>query len=82
MTNTDKILNELEDRFKVDPLSIYSRAADAIALQQEICDKLFRSLIKMLPLAEPLLTPSEQMIIQESLTSYQMLTTFFGDNND
>lgn len=80
--NHENVLQELEDRFKVDPLSIYSRTADLICLQQEICSKLFRSLNNIFPKIELLLSDSEQMIVQESLASYEMLNTFFGGVNE
>lgn len=80
--NLEEVLEELESRFRVDPLAIYEKAADAIALQQQICDKLFRSLAGVLEKTEPFLTPSERSIIQESLASYEMLTTFFGVQHD
>lgn len=80
--NCDAVLRELEDRFKVDPLSIYVKAADALALQQEVCDKMFRALNKVFDQAGRLLTSSDQMIVEESLQSYEMLTTFFGAEHE
>ena len=80
--NTERIMQELEDRFKVDPLDIYAKAADAMALQQEVCDKMFRALTKLFEQTEPMLTSADRMIVQESLQAYEMLTTFFGETND
>ena len=80
--NNENVLQELEDRFRVDPLAIYSKAADLIALQQQVCDKLFRSLTGLFQKTELLLSPSDAMIIKESLTAYEMINTFFGEQND
>jgi hypothetical protein len=78
----DQILQELEDRFRVDPISIYERAADALALQQQVCDKMFRALCKIFEQTEPVLTLADRKIVQESLQSYEMLNTFFGGSNE
>jgi hypothetical protein len=80
--NCDRLLQELEDRFKVDPLAIYEQAADALALHQQVCNKMFRALSNLFEQTETLLTPSDRMIVQESLQSYEMLTTFFGGQHE
>jgi hypothetical protein len=80
--NTDRILQELEDRFKVDHLAIYEQAADALAAHQAVCDKMFRALSTLFQQTEQILSPSHRMIVQESLQSYEMLTTFFGEEHE
>ena len=62
------ILDELEFLHLLNPKDIYVKAGDAIALERQVADKLFRAINELLPLIDH---PSS--VVMEAIESYEIV---------
>lgn len=62
------ILDELEFLHLLNPKDIYVKASDAIALERQVADKLFRAINELLPLINYL-----PPVVVEAIESYEIV---------